>query len=168
MRIPIAIRYGVAIVAVLAIGLLAGILIGTGMDHYAARSLPERGWVEWRQVNGWVFPRIMPYIFNGTALALIVAAIMTRKTARLCFAVAALCCFVTIFITVKLEIPMNHAISSWTPGASPPEWMDIRQQWLRNHLVRTVAGMLGFLFAAIGLARWNAIAKPPFERRALN
>jgi uncharacterized membrane protein len=142
-----------ALFAVVFLGLLAGILVGTGMDQYAAAGLPEDAWVGWRQVRSWVFPTIMPWVFNITLLLQIAAAIVCGARSRWFFASAAVCALAALLITVRLEVPMNNAIASWTPGAAPANWAAIRDQWLRNHLVRMLAGVLGFVCAALGLAR---------------
>jgi uncharacterized membrane protein len=144
----------IALFAVLSLGLLAGILVGTGMDQYAAAGLPEAASVGWRQVRSWVFPTIMPWVFNITLLLQIAAAIGCGARSRWFFAAAAaVCALAALLITVRLEVPMNNAIASWTPGAAPANWSAVRDQWLRNHLVRTIAGVLGFLCATLGLAR---------------
>jgi hypothetical protein len=153
MYASIAVRKGFGVLAVLMTGMLAGILFGSGMDQFAAAGLPESGWLSFRNVNSWVFPTIMPWVFNGTLLALIVATVLARTSARLLFAVAAVLCAVAIFVTIRIEVPLNHRISSWTVGAAPPEWMAVRAHWLRMHLVRTMVGMVAFLSASIGLAR---------------
>jgi uncharacterized membrane protein len=58
-----------------------------------------------------------------------------------------------LVITVKFEVPMNKLIQSWTAGAAPTGWSEVRDQWLRNHLLRTIAGIASFICAALGLAR---------------
>jgi hypothetical protein len=145
-------RLALCITSVFAIGLLAGLLVGTGMDHYMAGGLPEAAWVTWRQTRSWVFPAIMPWFFNLTLLLLVAASIVNGGRARWFFAAATVCALVAILVTVRLEVPMNKMISSWTPGAAPANWAAIRDQWLRNHLVRSIAGVLGFLCALGGLS----------------
>jgi uncharacterized membrane protein len=151
--VAVTLRYTFAIFAVLLLGLLAGILVGTGMDHFVATGLPAKSWTAWRQVNGWVFPTIMPWIFNVTLLVSAAAAVFNRGRARWFFIAAALLTAGSIFVTVRLEVPMNHAISGWTPGAEPPDWSAIREQWLRNHFVRSTASVAAFICGTVGLAR---------------
>jgi hypothetical protein len=87
MTVPVGLRSSVAVLAVLAIGLLAGILLGTGMDQYAARDLPEESWTLWAHAGAKIFPRIMPWVFNITFLALLAAAVVNRGLARWSFGI---------------------------------------------------------------------------------
>ena len=66
------------VVAVLMAGSLAGILIGSGMDQFAAAGLSQAGWLAFRDTNSWVFPTIMPWVFNGTLIVLIVASVLAE------------------------------------------------------------------------------------------
>ena len=153
MSASTALQKPVGLLSLVLIGLLAGILIGSGMDQFAAAGLSEESWLAFRNTNSWVFPAVMPWMFNGTLVALIAAAILKRAGARWLLAAAALLCAAAIFVTVRIEVPMNHVISSWTAGAAPSDWAAVRDHWLRMHLVRTILGTIAFVLAAIGLAR---------------
>ena len=135
------------------IGTLAGILIGSGMGQYAVTGLPKEVWLAFRETNAWISPRVMPWIFNGSLLTLVIASVLAKKGARLLFIVASVLCAGAIFITVRIEVPMNHLISSWTPDAMPANWITVREHWLRMHLFRTIAGLRSFLAASLGLSR---------------
>jgi hypothetical protein len=153
MSASIAVRKGVAVFAVILIGMLAGILAGSGMDQLAVTRLPLAEWLAFRGSTAWVFPTTMPWIFNGTLLVLLIAAVLARGAARWLFAVAAVLCVAAILVTVRVEVPMNQMIGSWTPVEAPADWMAVRDHWLRMHLLRSVAGLLGFVAAVNGLTK---------------
>lgn len=129
---------GFGVFALLMIGMLASMLLGSGMDQFAAAEMEEANWLAYRDVRGWVFPTIMPWIFNGSLPALIVVAALARDRSPWTFAAAAVLCAAAILITVRIEVSMNHAISSWAPGAASAGWMSVRDRWLHMHLLRTM------------------------------
>jgi hypothetical protein len=153
MSASIAVRKGVAVFATLMVGTLAGILLGSGMDQLAVTRLPLAEWPAFRASTAWVFPTTMPWIFNGTLLVLLLAAVLVRRGARWLFVFAAVMCAAAIFVTVRVEVPMNHMIDGWTTVAAPADWTGVRDHWLRMHLIRTVAGTAGFVAAGIGLTK---------------
>lgn len=152
MPVP-AFRYSLFVFAVVVIGLLAGVLLGTGMDVFALRTLPKSSWVLHHQAMDALFRRVMPAFFNIAMLALIAASFVARGRARHFFAAAAVLALVCIVITVRIEVPMNRLIATWTAESVPSNWTAIRDGWLRFHLYRTVTGILAFLCAVVGLAQ---------------
>jgi len=149
----IAIRLISSILAVTGVGLLAGIMLGTGMGQYAGRSLPEANWTLEHQTTDAVFRKVMPVFFNASAILLIATSALTKGSARWMFGAAALLIIVSIIVTVRVEVPLNRTIASWTPGAAPPDWGMLRDQWLRNHWTRTITSIVAFLCAVTGLAK---------------
>jgi hypothetical protein len=149
----VAARYAVAVFAVILLGLVAGLLLGTGMTNYTAKGLPEASWTTGFQYEDALFGKVMPSFFITTLVALTLSGFLTRGSARGFFFAAAILALAVIVISVKGEVPLNKQIQSWVPGAAPANWADVRDRWLSNHLWRTIAGMVGFVCAAIGLAR---------------
>lgn len=144
-------RNSVAVVATLGIGLLAGILVGTGLTGFTARGLPEAAWVMQFQLEDHLFARAMPPLMLGTLVALIAACLLARGHSRLLFGMAIVFMLLVLAVTVGFEVPLNKQIQAWTPGAAPPVWQDVRDVWLRRHLLRTIAALLAFLSALLGL-----------------
>jgi hypothetical protein len=62
-------RFISSILAVLSAGLLAGIMLGTGMEQYTLRSLPEANWTLEHQTMDALFRRVMPAFFNVSDIA---------------------------------------------------------------------------------------------------
>lgn len=144
-------RRFVPIVAVVLVGLLAGLMIGTGMDQYTHRQLAMTPWVTEHQVMDALFRRVLPTWWNLTALALIVSAVLTRGTPRVLFTVAAVLMLLALAVTVRIEVPMNRAIALWNSASPPADWSEVRDRWLLFHLFRTCFGTVAFLCAQAGL-----------------
>ncbi len=145
------IRIGVAIVATLGIGILTGILVGTGLAGFTARALPEAAWVMRFQLEDTLFAKAMPPVMLATLLALVAASVLSQGRSRWLYAASALCVVLVLVVTVGFEVPLNRQIQSWTPGSAPSIWPQVRDLWLQRHLLRTIASILAFLFALLGL-----------------
>ena len=144
-------RQIVPIIATILIGLIAGLLFGTGMAIYTARSLPEASWTIRFQLEDALFVKAMPPFFLTTLAALVIASVVSQGAARWFFGTAALLTLGVLVITIGFEIPINRQVQAWTPGAAPANWQMLRDRWLANHLYRTIAGILAFISAVIGL-----------------
>jgi len=144
---------GVQMLAVLMVGLIAGLMVGTGIEQHSLRALSASAWVTEHQVMDSWFRVIMPPYWNVTALMLVVAAFLSRGQARWLFAVAALLLIVSLVVTVRVEVPMNRSIATWDPNAPPANWAQVRDHWLAFHRLRTASGILAFVVATLGLTR---------------
>ena len=148
----VALRYGIVLLAVVAIGLVAGSLLGTGLVGFSAKGLPEQMWTQSFQLEDALFSKAMPPLFLTTLAAMLVSCFVTRGGVRGLFVAATVFMLVVLIVTVRVEVPLNQQIQTWVPGAAPANWTDIRDRWLANHLVRTTAALFGFVCAAVGLA----------------
>lgn len=148
-----ALFYGLAVFSVVATGLIAGTMLGSGIQLFTYRSLPEASWTLQHQAMDALFSRVMPPAFITTVIALVAIAVLAFSPTRWFFAIAALLVIATIAVTIAVEVPINKAIATWTAGAAPSNWMVLRDQWLRFHWIRTATGVLAFLCAVVGLAQ---------------
>jgi len=146
-------RTFVNVLSVVLVGLLAGLMLGTGMDQYTHRLLSASGWTMEHQVMDALFRRVLPTFWNFTVLMLVVSAIVSRGAARWLFGVSAVLLTVSLGVTISIEVPMNREIAQWDAAAPPANWMAVRDHWLSFHLVRTVSGMIAFVCSVVGLTR---------------
>jgi uncharacterized membrane protein len=145
-------RQTASIGSTILIGLIAGLLLGTDMAMYTARSLPEASWTMRFQLEDALFAKAMPPFFLITLVALSVTAALTEGSARWFFTASALLTLAVLVITVGFEVPINKQIHSWTPGSAPVDWAALRDRWLSNHLIRTIAGVLAFVCSVAGVS----------------
>lgn len=73
------VRNFVALLATLGVGLLSGIMVGTGLAGVTARALPEASWVLRFQLEDRLFAKAMPPLMLSTLLALSVACVLARR-----------------------------------------------------------------------------------------
>jgi len=146
-------RRSVQALAVVMVGLIAGLMAGTGIEQHSLRALSASAWVTEHQVMDSWFRVIMPPYWNATALVLLVAAYISRGHARWLFGFSACLLIVSLVITVRVEVPMNRSIATWDASAPPLNWAQVRDHWLAFHRLRTAFGTLAFLAATLGLIR---------------
>ena len=138
-------RNTLALIAPLGVGLLAGILVGTGMAQLTAQGLPESSWVMRFQLEDHLFAKAMPPLMLSTLLALIGVFVLSDGHARWWSGASIVFMLLVLAITIRFEVPLNKQIQSWTPGSVPPDWQRVRDLWLQRHLLRTIAGSLSFI-----------------------
>ena len=140
----------VSVLAVVLVGLIAGLLVGTAIEQKTLEVLDGPAWITARQSTDAVFSRVLPWWWNSTLLMLFFA-YLNRGGARGMFLVGGLLLLAGIVVTVAIEVPMNKQVVTWDAGAMPAGWVAVRDRWWRFHVVRTVLGAVGFCFAVCGL-----------------
>jgi hypothetical protein len=85
-----------AVMAVVAVGLVAGLLLGSGLSSYTSRELPEISWVPRFQAEDRLFSRVMPPCFLTTLLLLAAVCLLSRGMTRGMFGVAGLLMLIAI------------------------------------------------------------------------
>jgi uncharacterized membrane protein len=145
------IKNTVGLVATFGVGLLAGILVGTGLVALTARGLSEPAWVTQFQLEDQLFARAMPPFMLSTLVLLIAACVLARGHSRWAFGMSVVFMLLVLAVTIRFEVPLNKQIQSWTSGSAPPEWQHVRDLWLQRHLLRTIASILAFITALIAL-----------------
>lgn len=65
---------------------------------------------------------------------------------------ASFSCFViTLVVTLTTELPIVNKVKQWTNGSAPQNWEEIRNKWVRFHLLRVFPAITGFSLYIIGL-----------------
>jgi uncharacterized membrane protein len=144
-------RNTTALIATLCVGVLAGILVGTGLTEYTAKGLPEISWTLRFQLEDHLFAKAMPPLMLGTLLALAAACILGRGGSRVMLGAAVIFMLLVLVITIGFELPLNKQIQSWTAGSAPDDWTRVRDLWLQRHLLRTISGTASFVCALLAL-----------------
>jgi uncharacterized membrane protein len=140
--------------AILLVGIIAGLLFGTAIEQQQLSALDAQGWVTARQSIDAVFSKLLPWIWNITLLLLFASAYLTHGINRALFVVSGLLLLVGIVVTLIFEVPINKQIAVWTPSNMPPNWTSLRDRWVRFHWLRTIAGIAAFVCALIPLVQW--------------
>lgn len=88
---------------------------------------------------------VMPVLGGLTiGLTLVAAALAASDRTRLILLLSAAVCFIAAgLITRLLNQPINAIVMTWSADAPPTDWMQLRDDWWRWHVMRTIAGMGG-------------------------
>ncbi len=148
------VQFVVAVFSVVAIGMMSGLMLATGLAGYAVRALPETSWTLRFQREDALFAKVMPPFFLVALFSLGASFFLSTGSSRSLFAAATLLTVVIIAITLALQVPINKTVQSWTAGSAPANWPILRDRWLQNHLVRTIVTVTAFVCAVIAIARF--------------
>ncbi len=83
----------VSVVAVLLVGFVAGLLVGTAMEQKTLEVLEGDAWVTARHSTDAVFSRVLPWWWNGSLPLLFFAAHLRAGTGRWMFVGSGGCCW---------------------------------------------------------------------------
>ena len=101
----------------------------------------------------------MPVLGGVTVLLTIVAAVLARddQTRLTLLVVTAVCFAAAGLITRFLNQPINAIVMTWSADAPPANWMQLRDDWWRWHVLRMGVGIGGLcLLIAATLKRASA------------
>lgn len=140
------VNFGSLLLAALVVGTMFGIWLG----HNPA-DLSPRAYIE-QQHAIQALNVTMPVLGALTVLLTLASATLARGNRRqLALLLGAVVCFVAAgLVTRFLNQPINAAVITWSADAPPTNWIELRDEWWRWHMVRTVLGIggLSLLIAA--------------------
>jgi uncharacterized membrane protein len=56
---------------------------------------------------------------------------------------------VALLVTVVIEVPIVQQIVTWTPSTLPGNWRQLRDRWMRFHVIRVIAGVASLIFLLV-------------------
>jgi uncharacterized membrane protein len=65
------------------------------------------------------------------------------------YAAAFILFIVAIAITVLVEVPIVKEIVTWTIATLPANWQQVRDRWVRFHVIRVVAGVTSLVLLLV-------------------
>ena len=95
---------------------------------------------------------VMTVLMPGTMLSIIPVMLFSYRQQPTVFYLSAgalLLFLIALLVTVVVEVPIVQQIVTWTPSTLPANWQQIRDRWMRFHIVRVVAGMASLIFLLI-------------------
>jgi hypothetical protein len=146
-------RLTLSVLTVIVVGLLAGLVVGTGMAQYTALQLPPSAWILRHQAEDALFRRVMPPWWWLGILLPAVTAFFTRGQARVSFALAAVAVAIGMAITIGHEVPINRIVQQWSAANPPAEVDALRHSWVHNHFFRMALTTAAFIASTIGLVQ---------------
>lgn len=96
---------------------------------------------------------IMTVLMPGTMLSIIPVMLFSYRRQPMVFyfsALALLLFLIALLVTVLVEVPIVQQIVTWTPSTLPANWQQLRDRWMRFHVIRVVAGMASLVSLLAG------------------
>lgn len=119
--------------AVVATGLLAGVMLGVAMEQQTAQTLPADCWIVRQNLNNHLFRLVMPLAFVITNASVCWAIFLLHGSARWWMVGTVVSSLGVVFITIAFEVPLNTLMATWGPSQLPGDWAQTGDAWLRNH-----------------------------------
>jgi uncharacterized membrane protein len=56
---------------------------------------------------------------------------------------------VALLVTIFIEVPIVQQIATWTISTLPANWQQVRDRWIKFHVLRVLAGLAGLVLLVI-------------------
>ena len=92
-------------------------------------------------------------IYASLLLSLLLVIFTSRSPGSILFITSAIAFTALVLDTIlalKGNMPINHAISTWSSDSYPANWTEFRAKWLRIFQYRQIANITGFISLLIG------------------
>ncbi|WP_435157023.1 DUF1772 domain-containing protein [Haladaptatus sp. DFWS20] len=80
----------------------------------------------------------------GSAVVVVFQGDWTTQFGQLFLAGVGVYLLGTFGVTMRIHIPMNETIATWSPSSPPDEWATVRSRWARWNHIRTIAAFVSF------------------------
>jgi hypothetical protein len=148
-------RVIIQVVALLCCGLFAGILLGDRMGASFARpELSDSSFLQFQQIQHVHFVRLMPPLMLGAFIGGLAWLIMARGSYPQVWilALAVIAMMVGAALTLRINIPINNQMMTWSVTAPPPDMREIWARWEKFHTIRTSLWVVAFLLETLAAA----------------
>ena len=95
---------------------------------------------------------VMTVLMPATLLSIIPVLLLSYRTSPMDFylSAAAFALFiVALLVTVVIEVPIVQQIVTWTALTLPEDWQQVRDRWMRFHVIRVVSGLTSLVLLLI-------------------
>jgi uncharacterized membrane protein len=95
---------------------------------------------------------VMTVLMPGTMLSIIPVMLSSYRQQPTVFylsAAALLFFLIALLVTVVVEVPIVQQIVTWTPSTLPANWQQLRDRWMRFHVVRVIAGIASLVLLLV-------------------
>ena len=95
---------------------------------------------------------VMTVLMPATLLAMIPVLLASYGTYPRVFSLYAgafVLFIVALAVTVFVEVPIVKEIAAWTMSTLPANWQQVRDRWVRFHVIRVAAGLASLILLLI-------------------
>src|SRR5690349_18491190 len=109
---------------------MGGVLV-SWLETTTFSALTAEAYVAWHQTMDNLFKRLMGVMAMLwlASMLLILSQITGKSTAAALIIGALVCWFGFLIITLRIEVPINRQIETWSLNAIPANWNDLRVRW---------------------------------------
>ena len=96
---------------------------------------------------------VMTVLMPAALLSIIPVLLLSYRGQRKTFymnAIAFALFIISLLVTVVIEVPIVEKIVTWTVSTIPNNWEQLRDRWIRFHVIRVIAGLASLVFLVIG------------------
>jgi len=144
------------VVAVVSVGLLAGIFLGYRMGvQYAGPELSASSFVQLQQIIHAHYVRFMPALVLPALLSSLLWLVMVRsqwRTAEFGLVAIAACGILVIAAATRLvSVPLNDQLMTWSIASPPTNLRNVWAPWDRVNTLRSVLATGSLVLEAVAL-----------------
>jgi uncharacterized membrane protein len=95
---------------------------------------------------------VMTILMPANLLAIVTVLLLSLHVQPKTFylsAIALVLFLTSLLVTILIEVPIVQQIATWTPATLPANWQQLRDRWLRFHVVRVAAGISSFVLLVV-------------------
>lgn len=95
---------------------------------------------------------VMTVLMPATPLSIIPILLLSYREQALTFylsATAFVLFIVALFVTVFVEVPIVQEIVTWTVPTLPGNWQELRDRWMKFHVLRVVVGLASLVLLLV-------------------
>jgi len=145
------------ILAVVSVGLLAGIFLGYRMGvQYATPELSAPSFVQLQQIIHVHYVKFMPFLVLTALVSSVLWLVMIRSQWRTMefwlVAIAACGILVIAVMTRTVNVPLNDQLMTWSVASPPTNLRDIWAPWDRVNTLRSVLATGALVLEAVALS----------------
>lgn len=142
-------------IAIVSIGLLAGIYLADRASAAARAALDASSFIQYQQAVHITYVKMMPSLHVVAVLAALTWLVHLRSKWRgpeFWFVAASICAMVAVVVMTRLvNVPLNDQLMTWSVSAPPANLRELWAPWERVDAIRTVVEMGGFVMQTFAL-----------------
>ena len=146
----------VRVIAVVTIGLLAGIYLNDRASAYARDGLSASSFVQYQQMVHVSFVKMMPPLLFGALAAGIIWLLLVRlqwRSVEFWLIAASLCGIIFVAAaTFLINVPLNAQLMTWSASSPPANLKELWAPWERVDTIRTIVAVCVLFLEVIALS----------------
>lgn len=140
----------VRLVALLLAALVTGAMMVSwiGLARAMAQISSAAAYTEFHQAANRTFDPYMPIIVVGAIAGGVALSVLFSggHSASGWLAIAGTICYATVLaISLSTNVQINKSIAGWSIQSPPDNWKDVRAEWIRWHILRTLVSVPALL-----------------------